>query len=140
MNSNPTLTRGLGRDIRHAFRTLAAMPILATVVIVSLGIGIGVNTTVFSWIQGLVLTPLPGVKSAASLRLIEARTESGSHPGVSWAEFQDLRSNLTSFQEILAAQMVPFNVGAAGRIGLNPYLPFKYCATAPCSLLLSTRL
>jgi putative ABC transport system permease protein len=107
---------GLVSDLRHAVRSILRMPLLASVVIGSLAVGIGVNTTVFSWIQGLVLTPLPGVKNAASLRLIEARTESGSHPGVSWAEFQDLRSSLTSFQEIVASQMVPFNVGAAGRI------------------------
>ena len=37
------------------------MPVLAAVVVVSLGIGIGVNTAVFSWIQAVVLQPLPGV-------------------------------------------------------------------------------
>ena len=103
-------------DLRHACRSIVRMPLLASVVIGSLAVGIGVNTTVFSWIQGLVLTPLPGVKNAASLRLVEARSESGGHPGVSWAEFQDLRSNLGSFEDLLASQMVPFNVGAAGRV------------------------
>ncbi len=48
------------RDLRHACRSILRMPLLAAVVIGSLGIGIGINTTVFSWIQGLVLTPLPG--------------------------------------------------------------------------------
>jgi predicted permease len=103
-------------DLRHAARSILRMPLLTSVVVGSLAVGIGVNTTVFSWIQGLVLSPLPGVNNSGSLRLVETRNESGGHPGVSWAEYQDLRAGLPSFRELIAAQMVPFNVGAAGRI------------------------
>ncbi len=103
-------------DLRHAGRSILRMPLLASVVVGSLGVGIGVNTTVFSWIQGLVLAPLPGVKNGAGIRLVEARSESGGHPGISWAEYQDLRGSLTSFRELLASEMVPFNIGATGRI------------------------
>ena len=39
--------------IRHALRTIGRMPGLAAVVILSLGVGIGVNTAVFSWIQAI---------------------------------------------------------------------------------------
>jgi hypothetical protein len=69
----------LARDVRHAARMIARMPGLATVVILSLGIGIGVNTAIFSWIQGLVFKPIPGVRDAASFHLIEPRNESGSY-------------------------------------------------------------
>src|SRR6185436_14397260 len=106
---------GVLRDLRHSARSILRMPLLASVVVGSLAVGIGVNTTVFSWIQGLVLSPLPGVKHSGSLRLVEPRNESGGHPGVSWAEFQDLRAGLKSFRELTAAEMVPFNLGAAGR-------------------------
>lgn len=58
----------LFRDLRHACRSLLRMPLLASVVIGSLAVGIGVNTTVFSWIQGLVMAPLPGVRDGASFR------------------------------------------------------------------------
>ena len=43
------------------------MPGLAAVVILSLGVGIGVNTAVFSWIQAIVLKPIPGVDDSAQL-------------------------------------------------------------------------
>ena len=72
------------RDIAHAWRMIARMPGLATVVIVSLAIGIGVNAAIFSWIQALVFKPLPGVRDAASFHFVEPRNESGSYPGVSW--------------------------------------------------------
>lgn len=99
------------RDIRHAARAITRMPGLATVVIVSLAIGIGVNAAIFSWIQGLVFKPLPGVRDAASFQLIEPRSDIGSHVGTSWPEYRDLREQLTSFREILTFKMVPFTFG-----------------------------
>ena len=105
----------LGRDVGHAARAIARMPGLATVVIVSLAIGIGVNTAIFSWIQALVLKPIPGVKDAASFQLIEPRNEAGSYTSASWLEYRDLRERTHSFRELLAFKMVPLTIGEAGR-------------------------
>jgi predicted permease len=103
------------RDVRHAARMIARMPGLATVVIVSLAIGIGVNATIFSWVQALVFKPLPGVEDASDFQLVEPRTETGSHPGASWLEYRDLREQLPAFRDLLAFRMVPLNVGEAER-------------------------
>ena len=105
----------LGRDVRHATRSIARMPGLAAVVIVSLAIGIGVNAAIFSWIQGLVFKPLPGVHDAASFQLLEPRSDIGSHIGTSWLEYRDLREQLRSFRDVLAYKMVPFTVGESSR-------------------------
>src|SRR5271168_4739893 len=48
-------------DLRNAGRSIGRMPGLAAVIIVSLAIGIGVNTTILSWIQMILWQPLPGV-------------------------------------------------------------------------------
>jgi predicted permease len=103
------------RDVRHALRAIARMPGLATVVIVSLAIGIGVNVAIFSWVQAMVFKPIPGVKDAASFQLVEPRTESGSHPGASWIEYGDLKERLPAFRDLLAFKMVPLTVGEAGK-------------------------
>jgi predicted permease len=103
------------RDTAHAWRAMTRMPGLATVVIVSLAIGIGVNAAIFSWIQALVFKPLPGVRDAASFHFVEPRTESGSHPGASWLEYRDLREQLTSFRDLVAYRMVPLTFGERGR-------------------------
>ena len=71
--------------IRHAFRTISRMPGLAAVVILSLGVGIGVNTAVFSWIQAIVLKPIPGVEHSASFYHLEPKADTGSYPGMSWS-------------------------------------------------------
>jgi len=102
-------------DIHHVWRMIRRMPGLSAVVIVSLGIGIGVNTAVFSWVQAMVLQPLPGVTDAAGFQLVEPRAETGSYPGVSWLEYRDLRERLHSFPDLLAFRMVPLNAGEAVR-------------------------
>jgi macrolide transport system ATP-binding/permease protein len=103
------------QDLRHAWRTIVRMPLVATVVVVSLAAGIGVNVVVFSWLQAIVLKPLPGVSDARSFHLLEPRAETGSHPGSSWLEYRDIRDRLHAFQALLAFRAAPFNVGEASR-------------------------
>lgn len=103
-------------DFRYALRSIRRMPGLAAVVILSLGIGIGVNTVVFSWMQLLLFNPLPGVKGGGNLQLIEPRTDNGGFPGVSWLESRDLRERLRSFRGLVASRIIPFNVGEASRV------------------------
>src|SRR5262245_20089934 len=102
-------------DLRHALRAVRQMPILATVIVLSLGVGIGVNTTVFSWLQAIVLQPLPGVSEPGRFHFIEPRAETGTYPGTSWLEYHDLREQLHGAVDPLAYRMVPFNVGESGR-------------------------
>jgi putative ABC transport system permease protein len=102
-------------DLRNAGRTIRRMPGLAAVIIVSLAIGIGVNTTIFSWIQMILLQPLPGVSGAAGFLLVEPRTETGGYPGASWLEYRALQTQVPALRDIVAFQMVPFNVGETGQ-------------------------
>ncbi len=89
---------------------------MAAVVVVSIGIGIGVNTVVFSWIQARVWKPLPGVRHAASLHWVEPRTETGIYPGVSYPEYRDLSRGLRSFRELIAFRMTALYLGESGRV------------------------
>jgi predicted permease len=102
-------------DLRDAFRSIVRMPVLAGVVVFSLAVGIGVNTTVFSWLQMIVLHPLPGVAGASRLLWIEPRASTGSYPGCSWREFLDLAERVPSLREPIAFRMVPLAVGERGR-------------------------
>jgi predicted permease len=102
-------------DLRNAARTIRRMPGLAAVIIVSLAIGIGVNTTILSWIQMILLHPLPGVSGTSNFLLVELRTETGGYPGASWPEYRALRKQVPALRDIVASQMVPFNVGEPGQ-------------------------
>jgi predicted permease len=109
------MLRQLLDDVRHAGRAVLGMPLLASVVIVSLAVGIGVNAIVFSWLQALVWQPLPGVRAASEVVLIEPRTETGARPGASWPEYEDLRQRLAGVTELVAFRMAPLTVGVAPR-------------------------
>jgi len=102
-------------DLRNAGRSISRMPGLAAVIVVSLAIGIGVNTTIFSWIQMILFEPMPAVRGAANFLLVEPRTETGGYPGASWLEYRDLQTQVPALRDIVASQMVPFNVGETGR-------------------------
>ena len=102
-------------DLRNAARTISRMPALAAVIIFSLAIGIGVNTTIFSWIQMILFQPLPAVSGASNFLLVEPRSETSGYPGASWLEYRDLQSRLPALRDLIASQMVPFNVGAPGQ-------------------------
>ena len=91
------------------------MPGLAAVVVLSLGVGIGVNTAVFSWIQAIVLKPIPGVDNSGAFYHVEPVSDTGTFPGLSWAEYRDLTPKLSSIDELVAFRMAPLNVGEAGR-------------------------
>jgi hypothetical protein len=67
-------------DLRNAVRTISRMPALATVIIASLAIGIGVNTTIFSLIQMILFQPMPAVNGAANFTMVEPRLETGGYP------------------------------------------------------------
>ena len=98
-------------DVRYAWRSILRMPLLATVVVGSLAIGIGANTAVFSWFEAVVLRPLPGVAASGAYYFVEPRSEAGTYPGVSWLDYQDLRARVRSIPNLLAFRMTPLNVG-----------------------------
>jgi predicted permease len=102
-------------DLRNAGRSISRMPGLAAVIVVSLAIGIGVNSTILSWIQMIMLEPLPGVSGASNFLLVEPRAERGGYPGTSWLEYRDLQTQVPALRELVATQMVPFNVGETGQ-------------------------
>src|SRR6202049_971107 len=102
-------------DLRNAALTISRMPGLAAVIILSLAIGIGVNTTIFSWIQMILFEPMPGVSGASNFLLVEPHSETGGYPGASWLEYRDLQTQVPALRDIVAFQMVPFNVGERGK-------------------------
>jgi predicted permease len=104
------------QDLRHAWRSIRSMPFLAAVVVLSLAVGVGVNTAVFSWVEAMILRPLPGVPDAGALHLLEPRADTGSYPGVSWPEYLDLRERTRALGDIFAFRMAPLSLGEPGRV------------------------
>src|SRR3954468_21845574 len=104
------------QDLHHALRMIVRAPVLSAVVVLSLGVGIGVNTVVFSWLQGIIVHPLPAVHDSGQLHQIEPRSGADSYPGMSWLEYRDLHQRLTSMPDLIAFRMAPLYIGEPGRI------------------------
>jgi predicted permease len=102
-------------DLVYAWRSILRMPLLALVVIGSLAVGIGANTAVFSWVEAIVLKPLPGVPGSGSYVFVEPRTDAGAYPGMSWPEYDELRTRMRTIPQLIAFRMVPFNLGDPAR-------------------------
>jgi putative ABC transport system permease protein len=88
------------QDVRYALRTLRNSPGFTIIAIVTLGLGMAVNTTVFSVINGMILRPLP-VPHAEQLTVLGLQT-SGT-PGVqrfSYPDYLDIRSQTDSFSDV----------------------------------------
>ncbi len=104
------------QDLRYACRSIARMPVLASVIVLSLAFGVGVNTVVFSWIQARVIQPIPGANASGRVLLVEPRPDGGHYPGASWLEFKDLREHLQSFEDLFAARTIPAYIGEPGTV------------------------
>ncbi|MFZ0633853.1 MAG: ABC transporter permease [Acidobacteriaceae bacterium] len=96
---------GLWRDVRYALRQLKKAPGFTAVVIVTLALGIGANTTVFSIVDAVLLRPLP---YAHPERLVEVQSLEGMDGfisgAVSYPDFFDWRAQNHSFTHLVSYQ------------------------------------
>lgn len=87
-------------DLRCGLRGLRRNPGLAVVAVLTLALGIGVNSTIFSVAEGYFLRPLPGEDPTQLVRLF-SRTPQGS-AAFSSADFRDVESQCSAFVGVLA--------------------------------------
>src|SRR5688572_10120322 len=95
-------------DLRIAFRQLLKDPGFSAVVVLTLAIGIGANTAVFSLVNALLLRPLP-VKDAAGLLAICYHEKDGrlTLPNVSFPFYRAYRDESRSFSPFIGYAPVP---------------------------------
>jgi predicted permease len=99
------------RDLRYAFRNLAANPGFAALTTICLGVGIGVNSTLFSVVDTLAIRPLPFKDQARLVALRTVQPKIGvDNGGVSWLELQDWTARAHTFDDIAANRRQPFTV------------------------------
>jgi hypothetical protein len=103
------------QDIRYGLRQLLKSPVLLAVAVVSLSLGIGTNTAIFTLINAVMLQLLP-VRDPASLILFYNGISEGVGSGdligdaVSYPFYQNLRTHNDSFQDLCAFRQGEDNV------------------------------
>lgn len=106
---------GLLKQFGHVLRTIRNAPGVALVVILTIAVGIGANTTIFSWMRSLLLNPLPGAAQPERIVAIENTAPDGTPITTSYLDFRDFRDNLKLVQFVSAYRDYMFSVGDAPR-------------------------
>ena len=105
------LMRTLLRDLRYGFRVSLSKPGFTIVAVLTLAIGIAANTTVFSWIDSVLVRPLPGVSDGGELAAFESVAPNGDFFLTSCPDFRDYRDHLTLLDGLAMAQPRPLRIG-----------------------------
>ncbi len=101
-------------DIRFAARMLLRRPAFTLVAILVLGLGIGANATIFSWVQSVVLQPLAGV-DARSLVALHGKSSSRDDLSFSYPNFVDLQAaHAEGIEDVIAFRGLAMNLRGDG--------------------------
>ncbi|HEY7087240.1 MAG TPA: ABC transporter permease [Tepidisphaeraceae bacterium] len=96
------------QDIRYSFRSLRKSPGFTCVAIITLGLGIGLNTAIYSIINAFLLRPLP-VRDPQQLAVLATRDHHVEVPhGLSYRDYRDYQRLTGVFADVLARREFPF--------------------------------
>src|SRR5215510_14607166 len=73
--------QSLVQDMRFAARILAKQPAFTLAIVLSIGLGIGANATVFTWMEGVVLNPYPASQEYSRLVAVNSANQDGTGAG-----------------------------------------------------------
>ena len=112
------LFSNLVSDVRFALRGFRRSPLFATVAILSLALGIGANSAIFTLIDQVLLRKLPVTRPDELVMLYQTGAHNGSNMGGrmhSYPIYQDFQQKAEPLAEVLCRRLVPASVSVDNR-------------------------
>src|SRR5579864_1282107 len=105
-------------DVRFAFRTLKKSPVFVAVAVLSLALGIGANTAIFTLLDQVILRRLPVEHPEQLVQLKWEGAYYGGNTGyasLSYPMYKDFRDHSQVFSGVVCRYRLPLNLGLSGR-------------------------
>ncbi|MEO8026682.1 MAG: ABC transporter permease, partial [Bryobacteraceae bacterium] len=103
----------LWQDVRFAVRTMSKNPGFVAVAMLSLALGVGANTAMFSFTDALLLRPAPVPEPDRLLRMF-TNSAAKSLAGVSYPDYLDIRDQMKTISGTAASKLFPASLGTTG--------------------------
>ncbi len=115
------MAESLLKDIRYALRWMRRSRGFSAVAILSLGLGVGVNTAMFSLVDSLLFRPLPVTSPETLVDVFTTGGDGDEYATSSYQDFLDLKQQNTVFSDMLgySPMMAPLSLGDRSRIALG---------------------
>ncbi|HEV2342203.1 MAG TPA: ABC transporter permease [Candidatus Acidoferrales bacterium] len=90
------------QDLRYGVRVLTSSPAFTGIAIITLALGIGANTAIFSAVNGIILKPLPYANPSQLIRVVSSRMNGDLmlQAGVSTADAQDIKAQCPAIADV----------------------------------------
>ena len=147
LRSSPSYTPGSPRrgsmfestwqDVKYAWRSLNRRPFFSAIAVITLALGIGANTGIFSIANWMLLRPVAGVGAQEDLAVVEFANRPGNSLGLDWTNFADMRSRLRSVDGIAAAAFTNLQISVPNQ---SARLVFAHAVGGDYFGLLRTRM
>jgi putative ABC transport system permease protein len=105
------MLRVAAQDLRFGLRMSLKNPGFTLVAVLTLAVGIAASTTVFSWIDSVLVRPIPGVTNGHGLLSFESRTPNGEFMGSSYPDYRDHRDHLKLLAGLAVTKPDPLSIG-----------------------------
>jgi predicted permease len=105
----------LWQDVRYSLRMIAKTPGFAAIAILTLALGIGANTTIFTWINSTLLNPIPGLASPREVVSLSLGRGAENPFPFTYPDLEAMRDGQQSFVGITAANITPMSLTTKGK-------------------------
>jgi predicted permease len=103
------------QDLRYGWRQMLRRPGVSAIAILTLGLGVGSNVTMYSWVDGRLRRMLPGVADAGRIVALNGTSRSRADLSTSYPDFVDLRERRpASVDDLIAYSFMPMNMRVDG--------------------------